>query len=593
MLNLSVHKLVHKWTATLVAFAFLLGTLGVQTAHAVSPGTVVAWGYGGNGQTSVPDGLSDVVAIDAGYYHNLALKSDGTVVAWGQNTSGQTDVPYWLSNVTAISAGYQHSLALQADGTVVAWGNDCCAQGRVPDGLGDVIAIAAGGYHNLALRSDGTVVGWGENFYGQSNAPAGLSDVIAISAGNTHSLALKSDGTVVAWGWDKYGQTDVPAGLSDVVAISAGYLHSLALKSDGTVVAWGWNEYGQTNVPAGLSGVIDIATGDYHSLALRNDGTVVAWGDNCCGQGSAPAGLGRMTTIAAGSYHNLGIVSEAADTTPPAITINTPADGAQYLLGQNVNADYACQDEANGSGLASCVGTVANGSPIDTSSFGSKSFTVNTTDNAGNPASLTYHYSVVDSTAPTVTITTPTNGAVFTLGQVVNANYACQDEVNGSGLASCAGTVASGSPIDTASVGGKSFTVNATDNAGNPASLTHGYSVIYNFSGFLQPVDNLPTLNVVAAGKGIPVKFSLRGNQGLNVLAAGFPTSQKIACSGGAAVDDVEQTLTVGNSSLSYDAATDTYTYGWKTEKAWAGTCRQLTIKLNDGTEHLANFKFK
>ena len=593
MLNLSVHKLVHKWTATLVAFAFLLGTLGVQTAHAVSPGTVVAWGYGGNGQTSVPDGLSDVVAIDAGYYHNLALRSDGTVVAWGQNTSGQTDVPYWLSNVTAISAGYQHSLALQADGTVVAWGNDCCAQGRVPDGLGDVIAIAAGGYHNLALRSDGTVVGWGENFYGQSNAPAGLSDVIAISAGNTHSLALKSDGTVVAWGWDKYGQTDVPAGLSDVVAISAGYLHSLALKSDGTVVAWGWNEYGQTNVPAGLSGVIDIATGDYHSLALRNDGTVVAWGDNCCGQGSAPAGLGRMTTIAAGSYHNLGIVSEAADTTPPAITINTPADGAQYLLGQNVNADYACQDEANGSGLASCVGTVANGSPIDTSSFGSKSFTVNTTDNAGNPASLTYHYSVVDSTAPTVTITTPTNGAVFTLGQVVNANYACQDEVNGSGLASCAGTVASGSPIDTASVGGKSFTVNATDNAGNPASLTHGYSVIYNFSGFLQPVDNLPTLNVVAAGKGIPVKFSLRGNQGLNVLAAGFPTSQKIACSGGAAVDDVEQTLTVGNSSLSYDAATDTYTYGWKTEKAWAGTCRQLTIKLNDGTEHLANFKFK
>jgi hypothetical protein len=510
MFNLSVHKVLYKWTAALLAFTFLLGALGVQTAHAVSPGTVVAWGNNYFGQISLPDGLSDVTAIDSGYYHNLALKSDGTVVAWGQNTSGQTDVPFWLSDVTAISAGYLHSLALKSDGTVVAWGNDCCGQSRVPYELSDVTAISAGGAYNLALKSDGTVVAWGANESGQANVPAGLSNVTAIAAGNWHSLALKSDGTVVAWGWDKYGQTDVPDGLSGVIAISAGYLHSLALKSDGTVVAWGWNDYGQIDVPAGLSGVTAVAVGDYHSLALKSDGTVVGWGDNCCGQGNAPAGLSHVTAIAAGSFHNLALVSEAEDTTPPAITMNTPADGAQYLLGQIVNADYSCQDEVDGSGLASCVGTVANGSPIDT-----------------------------------------------------------------------------------ASVGSKSFTVNATDNTGNPFSLTHNYSVVYSFSGFLQPVDNLPTLNVVNAGKGIPVKFSLSGNQGSNVLAAGFPTSQRITCAGGAALDDVEQTLTVGNSSLSYDAATDTYTYGWKTERAWAGTCRQLIIKLSDGTEHLANFKFK
>jgi hypothetical protein len=31
----------------------------------------------------------------------------------------------------------------------------------------------------------------------------------------------------------------------------------------------------------------------------------------------------------------------------------------------------------------------------------------------------------------------------------------------------------------------------------------------------------------------------------------------------------------------------------WKTDKGWAGTCRQLIIRLSDGTTHLANFKFK
>jgi len=58
-------------------------------------------------------------------------------------------------------------------------------------------------------------------------------------------------------------------------------------------------------------------------------------------------------------------------------------------------------------------------------------------------------------------------------------------------------------------------------------------------------------------------------------------------------LDAIEQTVTVGGSRLSYDPATDTYIYKWKTNKAWAGTCRQLIVKLSDGTEHMANFKFK
>ena len=50
--------------------------------------------------------------------------------------------------------------------------------------------------------------------------------------------------------------------------------------------------------------------------------------------------------------------------------------------------------------------------------------------------------------------------------------------------------------------------------------------------------------------------------------------------------------MSAGNSGLSYDASTDTYTYVWKTDRAWAGSCRQLAIRLADYSTHYANFKF-
>ena len=113
------------------------------------------------------------------------------------------------------------------------------------------------------------------------------------------------------------------------------------------------------------------------------------------------------------------------------------------------------------------------------------------------------------------------------------------------------------------------------------------------FHGFFAPVNNLPTLNGVNAGRAVPVKFSLEGNRGLDVFAAGYPKSEEVPCAANVEVDGLEETLTAGSSSLSYDAAADRYQYVWKTSDAWAGTCRQLVVKLRDGSSHRANFKFR
>jgi hypothetical protein len=78
------------------------------------------------------------------------------------------------------------------------------------------------------------------------------------------------------------------------------------------------------------------------------------------------------------------------DTVDPSITISSPT-ATTYLLNHSVAASYSCTDAG---GPPSCVGPVANGAQIDTASVGSKSFTVNSEDNAGNTASATVSYFV-------------------------------------------------------------------------------------------------------------------------------------------------------------------------------------------------------
>lgn len=88
------------------------------------------------------------------------------------------------------------------------------------------------------------------------------------------------------------------------------------------------------------------------------------------------------------------------DTAAPTISLTSPTNSTTYKIKSTVNASYICADETNGSGLKSCNGSVVNGAPIDTSTTGTKTFTVNAEDNAGNMSSVTHTYSVTKSGNP-------------------------------------------------------------------------------------------------------------------------------------------------------------------------------------------------
>jgi hypothetical protein len=115
----------------------------------------------------------------------------------------------------------------------------------------------------------------------------------------------------------------------------------------------------------------------------------------------------------------------------------------------------------------------------------------------------------------------------------------------------------------------------------------------YEFAGFFAPLRNPPGVNQVPAGLPVPVMFSLGGDKGLDVLAAGHPRSQQIVCGTNPATAGTEATTTPFGLPLLYLARADRYAYVWQTKRAWDGTCRQLVFKLRDGTVARANFRFR
>lgn len=287
-------------------------------------------------------------------------------------------------------------------------------------------------------------------------------------------------------------------------------------------------------------------------------------------------------------------VSVKRDVTAPSLTYGSasPAANGAGWNNTDVALGFAAMDAM--SGVAS---TSPASSPVVVGGEGAAlSASVTVTDNAGNSASFATPTVSIDRTAPTVSITSPGDGASYLQGAQLLAGYSCSDAL--AGLASCSGPVASGESLDTSAEGSFSFTVAAADEAGNTASRTSHYSIAvrYAFGGFFPPVDNLPVVNTVKAGRAVPVKWSLMSSEGeyLSDLGTfGSLTSQRVTCDAGLPTSQVEETASAGGSGLSYDPQTNQYQYNWKTTKGWAGTCRMMVLELTDGTRQYAQFRFE
>lgn len=288
------------------------------------------------------DTLTNVTKISCGGFHTLALMEDHTVRAWGAGALGQlgqgpldldnkeyaTPVKN-VSNMVEVEAGGNHSLALRDDGMLAVWGNNTSGQlgtgDRIPRptpvliaGFSDTTQLVCGANFSMALKTNGRVRACGNNLFGQlgfgdtnsvlsfTEIP-GLSNVAAVGCGDSHAAAVLGDGTVMTWGNNRYGQLglghtnsmnqpQLVPGVANARAVVCGSFHTLVLLYDGTVMSCGNNMLGQcgagdhTNhhvfvpVASGLSQVEILGAGADFSLARCSDGTVYSWGDNITGQ---------------------------------------------------------------------------------------------------------------------------------------------------------------------------------------------------------------------------------------------------------------------------------------------------------------------
>jgi sugar lactone lactonase YvrE len=522
------------------------------------------------------DSAGNIYVGDQGNHRIQKFNSSGTFVGkWGSNGTGdnQFDSPMGVavdtsSNVYVVDSVNNRVQKFTSTGTFIAkWGTIGSGdgqfsgpQGIAVDSAGTVYVADSGNNRIQKFTSTGTFLeacGTAGSGDGEFSSPG---DVTVDSAGNMY-VADTGNGRI-----QKFGSAAAPvanAGTDQTIEC-AGALTSVSLDGtastpgSGTISSYTWKE-GATTLGTSAMLSVSLPSGS-HTITL----TVMDSG---------------------GGSDSDDVVINIVDTTAPVITVN-----GDNPLTVECHTSFSDPGATATDGCAGSVPVTPSGT-VDANVPGSYTIHYSATDGT-NSATASRTVNVVDTTAPVITCpdhvvaVLPPNSMATSMAvsyPAVTATDSCSSSVTVNS------SPASGSifPVGTT-------IVNATASDGtNTSNCIFTVTVLYNFTGFFPPVSNPPVVNVVSAGRAIPVKFSLSGYKGLNIFAPNSPSSGQVVCNSSDPAVTLEDTVTAGGSSLSYDASSDQYVYIWKTESSWAGTCRQLVVQLSDGSIHRADFRFK
>jgi len=308
-----------------------------------------------------------------------------------------------------------------------------------------------------------------------------------------------------------------------------------------------------------------------------------------------PLGTSTVSCSATDTHGNTAEASfnvKVRDTIPPKITCGG-ADGLWHA----VDVGIACSVTDSGSGLSNpsdASFSLATGVAAGAETANATTGTRVVCDVAGNCATAgPIVGNKVDKKGPSLTLATPTNGAMYVLNQAMLAKFSCED--GGSGLATCSGTVANGANLNTSSAGSKSFTVTATDAVGNLTKVTNTYTVAYANSGtcygdaghqVLQPV-NADGSSVFRQGSTVPAKFRVCDANGKSIgtsgLVVGFQLIQTVS---GTLVSTVNEAVisTTPDTSFRWDATAQQWIFNVSTKSLSANVTYYYRITLDDGS---------
>ncbi len=344
---------------------------------------------------------------------------------------------------------------------VTTWGTLGYGNGqfRSPSGVavdssGYVYVTDEEGWGVQKFTSTGTfVTKWGQigTGNGQFNYPGGVTvdssgNVYVADTGNHRIQKFTSTGVfVTTWGSEGTGngQFSEPGGVAvdssgNVYVADTGNRRVQKFTSTGAFVAkWGseGTGNGQFSNPGAVavdgSGNVYVADSGFFDYDEENPGGhrvqkftstgtfVTTWGT--VGGGNGQFYLPRGVAVdSSGKVYVAEVANHRvqrfrpADAVDPTVDLRVPAAGAVFEVGAAAFADFSC-DDAGGSGLDTCVGTVADGAAIDTATGGERTFTVTATDHDGNETVVSHSY-VVRDPVPGVSGTVTSSGSGAPVG---------------------------------------------------------------------------------------------------------------------------------------------------------------------------------
>jgi len=296
------------------------------------------------------------------------------------------------------------------------------------------------------------------------------------------------------------------------------------------------------------------------------------------------AGIAITCTATSLGGTNTSSVSLKRDATAPTIYASaTTLPNMKGWYNSDVTVHFICADDLSGIPDGSCpVDQILS---LEGASISSLAKSVS--DAAGNNSGLSNIVTVkIDKTAPALAPVVTPNPVILNGDASVEPN--ASDLLSGLASVSC-------DPVDTSNVGINFVTCTAIDNADNKTITSASYNVKYHFLGFFQPIDNA-AINIAKSGSTIPVKWALtdaNGNYIFDLSAFKSLSSRIISCNSGEPTDVIEETISSGGSVLRYDISANQFIYNWATIKSWSGTCRRISLSLNDGVTYIADFRFR